>query len=94
MILLGDFSSSSAQIQAVPGLGLHMAIEEIATTVSGEWMLDNILFPTRSTDEFTGRAGVIDFLRQLNLSYDQAMQVSSHLPVWAEFSALEGGMAR
>lgn len=94
VILLGDFSSSSTQIQAVPGLGLHMAIDGIATTVSGEWMLDNILFPTRSTDEFTGRAGVIDFLRQLNLSYDQAMQVSSHLPVWAEFSALEGGVAR
>jgi hypothetical protein len=57
-------------------------------------MLDNILIPTRSTDEFTGRAGVIDFLRQLNLSYDQAMQVSSHLPVWAEFSAYEGGFPK
>ena len=70
------------------------AIDDLATTVSGESMLDNILIPTRSTDEFTGRAGVIDFLRQLNLSYDQAMQVSSHLPVWAEFSAYEGGFAK
>ncbi|MCU0717254.1 MAG: endonuclease/exonuclease/phosphatase family protein [Pirellula sp.] len=94
VILLGDFSSSSTQIQSVPTLGLHTAIDEVATTVSGEWMLDNILFPTRSTDEFTGRSGVIDFLRQLNLSYDQAMQVSAHLPVWAEFSAFEGGVAR
>ncbi|XZE35562.1 endonuclease/exonuclease/phosphatase family protein [Pirellulaceae bacterium SH501] len=94
VIILGDFSSSSSQIQSLPTLGLHTAIDEVATTVSGEWMLDNILFPTRSTDEFTGRSGVIDFLRQLNLSYDQAMQVSAHLPVWAEFSAFEGGVAR
>ena len=54
-------------------------------------MTGNILFPTRATDEFTGRAGVVDFLRQLNLSYDQALQVSSSMPIWAEFTAYEGG---
>jgi deoxyribonuclease-1-like protein len=94
VLLLGDFGCSSKELQNVTGLSMVHAIDDIATTVSGESMLDNILIPTRSTDEFTGRAGVIDFLRQLNLSYDQAMQVSSHLPVWAEFSAFEGGFAK
>ncbi len=94
IIVLGDFSSSSQQLQEVAGLNMTMALEEVATTVSGEWMLDNILFPARSTDEFTGRSGVIDFLRQLNLSYDQSMQISMHLPVWAEFSPFEGGTRR
>ena len=94
IILLGDFSSSSRQLGRVDNLNMTMALEEVATTVSGEYMLDNILFLPRATDEFTGRAGVIDFLRQLNLSYDQAMQVSSHLPVWAEFYAHEGAEER
>lgn len=94
VIVLGDFSSSSRQLNDVAGLNMAMALDDVATTVSGEYMLDNILYPPRATDEFTGRAGVIDFLRQLNLSYDQAMQVSSHLPVWAEFYAHEGAEDR
>ena len=94
VVVLGDFGCSSKDLQNVAGLSMVQAIDDLATTVSGESMLDNILIPTRSTDEFTGRAGVIDFLRQLNLSYDQAMQVSSHLPVWAEFSAYEGGFPK
>jgi hypothetical protein len=67
------------------------ALEGTPTTVSGEAMLDNIVFPARATNEFSGKAGVVDFLRQLNLSIDQAFQVSSHMPVWAEFFAVEGG---
>jgi deoxyribonuclease-1-like protein len=94
VLIAGDFGCSSKDLQNVAGLSMMHALDEVATTVSGESMLDNILIPTRSTDEFTGRSGVIDFLRQLNLSFDQAMQVSSHLPVWAEFSAYEGGFAK
>lgn len=94
VIVLGDFSSSSRQLRNVGGLNMMFAIDDVATTVSGEYMLDNIIFPPRESDEFTGRSGVIDFLRQLNLSYDQAMQISSHLPVWAEFYASEGAEHR
>lgn len=32
-------------------------------------------------------------MREFNLSLDQALQVSDHLPVWAEFSVYEGGRA-
>lgn len=94
VILLGDFSSSSNQLLSITGSSMTQAIDHVATTVSGESMVDNILITTRATDEFTGRSGVIDFLRQLNLTYDQAMQISSHLPVWAEFSAYEGEYVR
>lgn len=94
VILAGDFGCSSRKLDTIPSLPMMMALDDIATTVSGESMLDNILIPTRSTDEYTGRSGAIDFLRQLNLSFDQATQVSTHLPIWAEFSAYEGGVGR
>ena len=34
---------------------------------------------------------MFDFLREYNLTSDQALEVSDHMPVWAEFSVYEGG---
>ena len=70
---------------------MNFALEGVPTTSHGTAMLDNIVMPVKATDEFNGRAGVFDFLRQYNLSIEQAHQVSDHLPVWAEFYANEGG---
>ena len=91
IILLGNFGYSDSELRSLQNVGMLMALEGIPTTVTGEAMLDNIVFPARATDEFTGRAGVVDFLRQLNLSIDQAFQISTHMPIWAEFFAAEGG---
>ena len=91
IILLGNFGYSDSEMRSLQNVGMLMALEGIPTTVTGEAMLDNIVFPARATDEFTGRAGVVDFLRQLNLSIDQAFQISTHMPIWAEFFAAEGG---
>ena len=91
IILLGNFGFSDSEMNLLQNVGMLFALEWIPTTVTGEAMLDNIVFPVRATDEFTGRTGVIDFLRQLNLSIDQAFQISTHMPVWAEFFAAEGG---
>jgi deoxyribonuclease-1-like protein len=91
-ILAGDFGCADKELSTLRNAGMLFALEGIPTTVTGEAMLDNIIFPSRATDEFTGRAGVIDFLRQANLSIDQAFQISTHLPVWAEFTATEGGV--
>ena len=52
---------------------------------------DNIVFHSQATREFIGRGGVDDFLREHNLSMEEALEVSDHLPVWAEFSVYEGG---
>jgi hypothetical protein len=38
-----------------------------------------------------GRSGVLDFMRDGNLTLEEALEVSDHLPVWAEFSIFEGG---
>lgn len=91
VILIGDFCSSDTKLGSLRKLGMLFGLEGVSTTVSGDDMLDNIVFPARATDEFTGRAGTIDFLRQFNLSLDQAFQISNHMPVWSEFFAFEGG---
>jgi deoxyribonuclease-1-like protein len=91
IILLGNFGYSDSEMQSLRNAGMIFALEGVPTTVTGEAMLDNIVFPARATDEFTGRTGVVDFLRQLNLSIDQAYQISTHMPIWAEFFATEGG---
>jgi hypothetical protein len=49
------------------------------------------MFQRSATDEFTGRWGVCDFLREFNLSVEGARETSPHLPVWAEFAKYEGG---
>ena len=61
------------------------------TNTRGNAQYDNLLFHSQATTEFTGRGGVYDFMRVVNLTLDQALKVSDHLPVWAEFSVYEGG---
>jgi hypothetical protein len=34
---------------------------------------------------------VIDLQREFNLTMPQALDISTHLPIWAEFSIFEGG---
>jgi endonuclease/exonuclease/phosphatase family metal-dependent hydrolase len=92
IILAGDFSCSNRRMDNLRRIGMAFALEEVVTTLSSNEMLDNILFPAKGTDEFLGRAGTIDVLRQFNLSPEQAYQISNHMPIWAEFSALEGGV--
>ena len=52
-------------------------------------MYDNILFSSVATTEFTGRWGVADIQTVFGLTLEQALEVSDHFPVWAEFSIWE-----
>jgi deoxyribonuclease-1-like protein len=90
-ILLGDLSCGDAELYSLSGAGARMALTGIPTDTHGDRMLDEIFFSGSATSEFTGRSGAFDFLRQYNLSIEQAIEVSDHLPVWATFSILEGG---
>jgi hypothetical protein len=62
------------------------------TNTNGNVQWDNIIFDQNATREFAGRGGVYDFLREYNLSVQEALEISDHLPVWAEFSIFEGGV--
>jgi deoxyribonuclease-1-like protein len=89
-ILLGDFYGGNAQLTMFDRGSVRFAVSDIPTDVAGTQMLDTLLFSSRSTTEFTGRAGAFDFLRKYNLSIEQALELSPHMPVWAEFSCFEG----
>ena len=70
---------------------LTAAVTLIPTTTRGTQLADNILYDRRATVEYTGQSGVLDLVRELNLSPQDAVGISEHLPVWAEFSSYENG---
>jgi len=93
VIMLGDLNAKSThlrQLGQIKGLA-KVVIGETPTNTLHNAQYDNILFHETATTEYTGRGGVFDFLRQYNLTLEQAKRVSDHMPVWAEFSVFEGG---
>jgi endonuclease/exonuclease/phosphatase family metal-dependent hydrolase len=92
VILLGDFNADDRHFGQLGRVAnIFPALSNVATNTSGTRQYDNIVFDRLTTREFTGRSGVFDFLRAFDLSLDAAQEVSDHLPVWAEFSVVEGG---
>ncbi len=94
VILLGYVGADIqhlGQLAQVPGI--TWAISDEPTTTRGTRLVDNILFDRRATTEFSGRTGVLDLMRQFNLTLREAVEISDHLPIWAEFSIYEGGQA-
>lgn len=86
------------KLSQVPGIS--PLIRSQATTPKSSLLHDNILIPSFTTVEFTGRKGVMDLRTELNyvqngrpiaLTEKQVLEISDHLPVWGEFSAIEGG---
>lgn len=94
VIVLGDLNIDETRLGKLGALP-HMvhAITGVATNTRGDKMYDNIVFNGEATTEFTGRTGVLDLQVQYGLTLQQALEVSDHLPVWAEFSARESAPA-
>ncbi|MFN3189904.1 MAG: endonuclease/exonuclease/phosphatase [Aureliella sp.] len=89
-IIAGDIRGNAASIGTLDPLQTRFAIRDIPTDLSGTQSLDTIFFSSQATAEYTGRSGAFDFLRKFNLSLESALEVSEHMPVWAEFSVVEG----
>ena len=94
IILLGDLEADPEHFGRLGNVpGMTAAIVGVPTTTRGTRLADNILFDRRATVEYTGRWGVLDTVRELDLTPQEALEISSHLPVWAEFSSYENGQA-
>ena len=90
VILLGDLNASETQLGRLAQIpGIHWAVRGVMTNTRQSKAYDNILFHSGSTSEFTGRWGVYDMQRVYGISQEDALIVSDHLPVWAEFQAWE-----
>lgn len=92
VILLGDLNVDDrklGELGEVPGI--MWLISGVPTNTRGTKLYDNLLFHRQATAEFAGRAGVFDIMREYNLTMDQALEVSDHLPIWGEFHLYEAG---
>ncbi len=91
VIVLGDLEADDHHLGELGKLfGATALFSNVPTTTRGTRLADNIVIDRRATVEFTGRTEVIDLMRQFNLTMAEAMEVSEHLPICAEFSSYEG----
>lgn len=91
IILLGDLNADETKfgrLGQIPGV-TWVVPRGTPTNTRGTQTYDNLLFLEQATAEFTGRWGVVNMRKAFNLSLDDALKVSDHLPVWAEFQATE-----
>ena len=92
VIVLGNFGAAASKLNGLMmSNDVTWAVVEPATNVDRDEQSVNVFFSRSATIEFTGRANVKDLVRDLNLSTDQAKRLTPFLPVWAEFSIIEGG---
>ena len=85
-----DFNASIKQLPEIRNIPkVVLAMGSTTTNTRRTKQYDNIIFSQATTSEFTGDAGVLDLMRGFNLSEEAALEVSDHLPIWAEFSPYE-----
>lgn len=91
VILLGDLNADHTQMGPLGQIpGIQAVVRPgVMTNTRKTKAYDNILFDSRRTGEYTGRWGVVDLEAAFGLTREQALDVSDHLPVWAEFSVWE-----
>ncbi|MDP6447514.1 MAG: endonuclease/exonuclease/phosphatase family protein [Pirellulaceae bacterium] len=90
VILLGDVNVSEKKLGRLGDVpGITWIVHGEPTNTRRTKSYDNILFTQAETSEFTGAWGIVDLQKQLSLSSDQALAISDHLPVWAEFTPNE-----
>lgn len=94
VILLGDFNTDDRHLGPLGKVSnITWAISGTPTNVRGTKQYDNIVFKRWTTTEFTGKSGVLELQSEFKLSPEQALEVSDHQPVWAEFTLTESGSA-
>ncbi len=92
IILLGDLNVDEYHLGNLGRLpNITHAVTQVTTNTRRNKMYDNIIFNRLATTEYVGRFGVYDIMESFGLSESDALQVSDHFPVWAEFSVYESG---
>ncbi|MEO2045344.1 MAG: hypothetical protein ABGX16_02080 [Pirellulales bacterium] len=90
VIVLGDLNADENHLGKLGQLpGIQTAIQKKTTNTRGNRSYDNLVFDQRATTEYLGKSGVLNMMQEFQLSEKEALIVSDHLPIWAEFSAYE-----
>jgi hypothetical protein len=92
VVMAGLFQADDAYLlPSIAGTDVRAAVRSVPTDIFGRNQTSNVLMDVQMTSEYIGRGGALDFLRVYNLSAAEAETLTSHLPVFAEFTAHEGG---
>jgi endonuclease/exonuclease/phosphatase family metal-dependent hydrolase len=95
VILLGDLNVDDrhfGELGVLPGIAWVISGQPTNTRRTKQY--DNVVFDSRATIEYSGASGVFELQSEFALTLDQALEVSDHLPVWAEFSPYENQPGR
>lgn len=91
LLLCGMLQADDRQLVAeLGGDACEATVRATPTDIFARYQLSNLILPKRTTTEYLGRGGVIDFLRLYNLTSAEAEELSPHLPVFGEFAPREG----
>lgn len=92
VIVAGLLQADDAYLLPTVGENEYQAaVRHRSTDVFQRFQTSNILINRTATSEYLGRGGTFDYPRSYDLNPIEAEAVTSHLPVFAEFTAHEGG---
>jgi len=86
LLVAGNFGLPDSALLGARSGGWEPVISRQPTTPCGRLMQSNWLVASDRTPQFRGVAGVFDFLRQENLTLEEALKISNQLPVWLQLS--------
>lgn len=90
-LMVGLFQADDAYLRPSIGEGRTVAsVEATPTDIFGRHQVSNVLLDPAVTTEYLGTGGVVNFLRIQNLTLAECEELTPHLPVYAEFSPVEG----
>lgn len=90
VLLMGDLNAAPSKFGPLGQMpGIYWIIRDQPTNTRRTEIYDNMLFDRDLTNEFTGRAGVLDVMDLFKINTDEALQLSDHMPIWAEFTVTE-----
>jgi hypothetical protein len=91
LLLAGMLHADDRQLMNYLGGDASQAVvRSTPTDIFARYQLSNLISPRKTTTEYLGRGGVIDFLRLYNLSSAECEELTPHLPVYGEFTPTEG----
>lgn len=89
-ILLGDLNVDANHLRQLGQIpGVQTIAPDLKTNTRRSATYDHILIDRNMTTEYTGRYGVLDLQQYFGISEEEALMISDHLPLWAEFTAHE-----
>lgn len=90
IIMLGDFNTDDRHLGRLGQLpGTRPLVVGKYTNTRQTKQYDNLIIHQPSTTEYAGNWGVLNIPQRYGLSVEKALEISDHLPVWAEFSIYE-----